>query len=459
MKIHSIKLRHCSHFSDLNIEFKYSNKPITLILGDQSSGKTAIIKNIYQALTWFPARLKDARTAGVVMLDSDISQDRVQSRIQMNIQIPDDIGSLSESFSSQDKNVSTCSWILYKTLNAQGLGHSKVDTPQLEQLTDLYNKAILQDPLQGLPLIAYYPSDRFVNEMNLISKNNPAVFQYHSAYELAPLPYTTFARFFEWFREINDIENAQMAQLFQKILQTTQGKDSTVFDDETVNLNQKLFQAHAQMHAPSMVALKKALNTVFPDLTDLYIEYLPKLQLMVNYQGQLMSFSQLSNSMKNWIALIGDVVRRLCLLNPNQLYPCMEGDGTLLIDNIDAQLDQDTTQNILQRLHQAFPQLQIIATGCSQDLLEHAEQYQYFKLDQKKLYEVDLSSHKNNLDTLYQNVLHTLEPNQDDALLSAEINSNAPQQMFEKFQDLSPEQQLEFLQLIQDGDAYKPAKI
>ena len=38
MKLNSISLRHAHHFSDLNIEFKYSDKPITLILGDQSSG-------------------------------------------------------------------------------------------------------------------------------------------------------------------------------------------------------------------------------------------------------------------------------------------------------------------------------------------------------------------------------------------------------------------------------------
>lgn len=459
MKIHSIKLRHCSHFSDLNIEFKYSHKPITLILGNQSSGKTAIIKNIYQALTWFPARLKDSRTAGVVMLDSDITQNRVQSRIQINTLIPAEIGSLPESSSSQDKDVSLCSWTLYKTLNTLGLGHSKVDTQQLEQLADLYNKAIMQDPLQGLPLIAYYPSDRFVNEMNLLSKNNPGVFQQHSAYELAPLPYTTFARFFEWFREINDIENAQTAQLFQRIIHSSQNKDSALSDETSANLNQKMFQAHAQMYAPSIGALKTALNTIFPDLIDIYLEYVPKLQLMVNFQDQIIPFTQLSNSMKNWVALIGDVVRRLCLLNPNQLYPCMEGDGILLIDNIDAQLDQDMTQNILEHLHLAFPQLQIIATGCSADLLEHAEQYQTFRIEQQRLNEMDLSSNKNHLDTIYQDLFQQLEPSQNSTSLSLESSHITPQNMYEKFQSLNPEQQIEFLQLIQGGDSCTAEKI
>ena len=53
MKIDSIQLKHALHFADLKL--KFSDKPITLILGDQSSGKTGILKFTYQALTWFAA--------------------------------------------------------------------------------------------------------------------------------------------------------------------------------------------------------------------------------------------------------------------------------------------------------------------------------------------------------------------------------------------------------------------
>ncbi len=37
------------------------------------------------------------------------------------------------------------------------------------------------------------------------------------AYEISAIPFTTFIRFFEWFREISDIENAQSAQLIQNL--------------------------------------------------------------------------------------------------------------------------------------------------------------------------------------------------------------------------------------------------
>ena len=81
MKIQSIHLKHILHFADLKVDFSYHDKPVTLILGDQASGKTSILRFSYQALTWFAARYKDLRSAGVVMLDHDIMLNRLQSKI------------------------------------------------------------------------------------------------------------------------------------------------------------------------------------------------------------------------------------------------------------------------------------------------------------------------------------------------------------------------------------------
>ena len=139
-------------------------------------------------------------------------------KIDIRVRIPNDIGTLTEASEPQDKALSYCDWQLYKTLNSHGIGTSKAETQQLGNLVELYQNAIKHDQLQGLPLIAYYPAERFVNEMNIQSKNNPAVFQTSHAYEISTIPYTTFNRFFEWFREISDIENAQIAQLFQQLV-------------------------------------------------------------------------------------------------------------------------------------------------------------------------------------------------------------------------------------------------
>ena len=71
--------------------------PVTLILGDQGSGKTILLRLSYQALTWFSARFRDLRTAGLSMLDQDILQNRLQSKIDIQVRFPDDLGLLPES--------------------------------------------------------------------------------------------------------------------------------------------------------------------------------------------------------------------------------------------------------------------------------------------------------------------------------------------------------------------------
>ena len=446
MKIDTIQLKHTLHFADLKL--KFNDQPITLIMGDQGTGKTTILKFTYQALTWFAARYKDLRAAGVVMLDQDIMLTRLQSKIDIRVQIPNDIGRLTESSEVQDQAPCYCDWQLYKTLNSHGIGSSKAETQQLENVVELYQNAIKHDQLQGLPLIAYYPAERFVNEMNILSKNNPLIFQSAHAYEISAIPFTTFSRFFEWLREVSDIENAQIAQLFQQLL-----CNPSLQKNKEPDFLQHLLHAQKQMHSPHLDALKQALTTVIPALEDLFIQYQPKLQLMVRYQGKSMLYQQLSNSVKNWIALVGDIVRRLCLLNPNSLYPCIEGDGILLIDAIDHQLDQNTAQVILPRLHQAFPRLQIIATGNRSELLEHAAEYQCLKIENKQIFDMQLQPLQDKFDRIYENLAFNDEEIETDRLLEPVLDSVTPQSLWQHIQQhLSPEQQNELLGLMNAQD-------
>lgn len=445
MKITSVHFRHITHFADLKLELNYHDLPITLILGDQSAGKTSLLRFSYQALTWFAARYKDLRTAGLVMQDQDIMQTRLQAKIDVCVEIPAEIGSLAESSNTQIENTQHCDWQLYKTLNSNAVGVSKVETAKLEKMVQLYQHAIRHDPMQGLPLIAYYPAERFVNEVNLLNKNNPLILQPGHAYEIAAIPFTTFSRFFEWLREISDIENAQSAQLLHKLYQQQQSELPQA-------LNQSLLHAYSQMHAPSLQALKDALQIVLPEIEDIYLQYLPKLQLMVRCQGKELLYQQLSNSQRNWIALVGDVVRRLCLLNPNSLYPCTEGDGILLIDQIDHQLDQSHAAQILMRLHQAFPRLQIIATGNRSELLEQAERFQCLKLEHKQLNNIHWQSLQPQFAQIYADLLET-SASEDNSLQEIKTEAQLTSEIWQQIQNhCSPEQKQELLRRLQNED-------
>ena len=215
------------------------------------------------------------------------------------------------------------------------------------------------------------------------------------------------------------------------------------------HLEQEIFQTHAQLNSPNLQALKSSLNTVFPDITDIYLQYQPKLQLMLNYQGQNLSYQQLSNSMKTWIALVGDIVRRLCLLNPLSLYPCLEGEGIVLIDQIDTQLDQTLCREILPRLHLAFPRLQLIVTGNREELLEHAFDYQCLRLSNKQISPLVLENTHDLYDHVYQNLFnHSSEPDLND-LSPTLANEPDVDQLLELLAHLTDAQKQEILQYLQ----------
>lgn len=317
---------------------------------------------------------------------------------------------------------------------------------------NLYQKTSLQDPLFGLPLIAYYPAERFVQEVNLQSKNVPGILQQIAAYDLTALPYTTFARFFEWLREISDVENAHSAHIVRRLM----GNDFKQQNQSEVlqQLQQELANHPKQLSAPNLYALKKSLHTVFPEVTDLFIQYVPKLQLMVRYKEQLIPFQQLSASLKTWIALIGDVTRRLCLLNQHCFDPCLEGDGILLIDQVDHQLDQNFSAEILQRLHLAFPRLQIIVTGNRDELLEHALDYQCLRLDANEIYEINLAQSQNQLSQLYNQLVWSEGTNvaQTHNLLETETLVSKVDELFHQIQELNPQEKTDLFNLLKIDD-------
>jgi predicted ATP-binding protein involved in virulence len=436
MKLYAFHLNNTTHFPKLSLSIP-EDCPVTVISGAQATGKTTILKNLYHALTWFQGRYRDIKTAGVVMVAQDIHQQALASQLRISIKIPNALHQFNQDLNADERIPRIYTWQLKKAQTANN-SISTVETTQLENLVKLYQKAIKHDPDYGLPLIAYYPAERFINEVNLLSKNNPQVLQPIHAYDLASIPYTTFSRFFEWLREAHDIENANSAAYLEQLSQIG-------LDD---------FQAKFQLKPlrPHLSALKHSLHTVLPEVEDLILEYQPKIQLKVKVRGQVLLYQQLSNSLKVWIALVGDIVRRLCILNPQQLKPCLVGDGILIIDQIEQQLDEPHCLEILARLEQAFPQLQIIVSTSQAELLQYKSSYQYLKLADLAL--TPLSTQAQVLDERYAAMYAHLLHDEDHIKNSSPLTDQADRYselLTQVQQELSPAQQQQLLQELQNS--------
>lgn len=74
-----------------------------------------------------------------------------------------------------------------------------------------------------------------------------------------------------------------------------------------------------------------------------------------------LSFSQLSSGEKTLIALVADLTRRLCLANPDSDNP-LEGNGIVLIDEIDVHLHPKWQRKVVTKLREIFPNIQFVVT-------------------------------------------------------------------------------------------------
>jgi hypothetical protein len=118
------------------------------------------------------------------------------------------------------------------------------------------------------------------------------------------------------------------------------------------------------------------------------------------------------------------------------------------------QLDQNACAEILERLHKAFPRLQIIVTGNRDELLEHGLHYQCLKLDQHGIYPIQLEASQQQLSALYQDLVQP-EPEsetQPPPLLPSEPTLTKMDALFHQIQALNPQEKSDLLNLLKIDD-------
>ncbi len=210
-----------------------------------------------------------------------------------------------------------------------------------------------------LPVIAYYPTNRIAQGLSqsfLATKS----FSQIDVYENALGSYANFETFFEWFRLQDDIVNEHLKK-------SSNGNDNYATDAGAT----QQFQ---------MIA--RALEGFIPAYRNLRITRIPTPQMLIDKNGETLSLNQLSDGEKNMIAMIGDIARRLAMANPTLPNP-LEGDGVILIDELDLHLHPAWQRMIVSKLTEVFPNCQFIVTTHSPQILSHVKADHIFLLKQE----------------------------------------------------------------------------
>lgn len=170
--------------------------------------------------------------------------------------------------------------------------------------------------------------------------------------------------------------------------------------EDTKRLTQALVNQDRELEV-----VRETISKIIPEYTNLRITRIPIPHMLIEKNDKTLSLNQLSDGEKNMIAMVGDIARRLFMANPNLDNP-LEGDGIVMIDEVDLHLHPKWQQRILVSLEEAFPNVQFIVTTHSPQVLTtvkaEAIQGLTYENDNLKIKKFDFSLGAKSHELLYE---------------------------------------------------------
>jgi len=135
----------------------------------------------------------------------------------------------------------------------------------------------------------------------------------------------------------------------------------------------------AQRNSAELTAFNRALALFLDGFSEVAVEERP-LRLTVNKDGARLSLLQLSDGERAFLAMLGDLVRRLALANPELANP-LEGHGIVLIDELELHLHPRWQREVVEKLRASFPNIQFITTTHSPFVIQSLRPGELITLD------------------------------------------------------------------------------
>lgn len=379
MDINKLMLDYIGRFTELTIQLAPTEKHrsnVTLLVGNNGAGKTTILKSLATSLSWLVARIRTEKGNGSHISDEDIQNGSIGAVVTLSLIDRTHPRSTRPDAAPEDE---LFVWGIARAKQGRKAEvHSSLSEATL--LADHYRNLLTQDDKASLPLIAYYPVERSVLEIPLKIRTKHT-FDQLDGYDNALNRGVDFRRFFEWFREREDSENET-------------GISDTALAEISVKFGYKsevwktLTRLKASSRDRQLTAVRSAIAAFMPGFTNLRVQRKPRLHMAIDKDGVTLNVAQLSQGEKSMMALVGDIARRLAMMNQSLDNP-LHGDGIVLIDEVDLHLHPRWQRSLIRQLSGTFPNCQFVLTTHSPLVISDAKDVLVYVLNDGEIHEHD----------------------------------------------------------------------
>lgn len=309
---------------------------VTVFVGNNGSGKTSILQSLATALSWLVARIQSHNGKG-----SPISELAINNHASF--------GAIDLALTDRTNSYL---WRIAKAKKGKKAQYQSQLAP-VSALASLYRDSLTHDEKTSLPLMAFYGVERVVTDIPLRIKKKHTFLQL-DGYDQSLSQGVDFRRFFEWYREREDSENESglSADALDEI-KNLLGNDQDAWS--------KLSQLKASKRDRQLNAVRSAIYRFMPEFSNLRVRRKPRLHMSIDKNGNKLDVTQLSQGEKSLMALVGDIARRLAVMNPSLENP-LHGDGIVLIDEVDMHLHPKWQRSLIEQLISTFPNCQFVLT-------------------------------------------------------------------------------------------------
>ena len=312
LKLVDIELHNFRLFDNIQVKF---DDTLTVLIGENGAGKTALLESIAKALMFYTKNIRNNTVTSKfssIYAPTDIRYGK--SEMQTNLTL------------SYQKE-------LYKwDITQNDLKKNAVLTPldSLNRFIDAVQLSISEQ----LSIVAFYQNSRLYTNGQSPSPKTTQAKTYtalDNALEGGTLSFKTFVEWYIWQEQIEQFDKTQT----NTVLNTVRTAICAILNDDMGDLYKQIYIDPTEFNNPRLI-IEKGKDKV--------------------------EVNQLSSGEKSLLVLVSDLARRLALANPLSKDPLKEGQGIVLVDEIDLHLHPRWQRAVIPKLLSIFPKIQWVIT-------------------------------------------------------------------------------------------------